>query len=88
MAACHTGAGTPDAITELITGFNDLNGATIQELDGEPSPLEFMRFVAHNTPFVVRQGAASWKAAQNWSPGYLKSALGGHAVNVAVTPKG
>lgn len=76
------------AFVELITSFNDLNAATVEELAEEPSPLEFMRFVSRNTPFVVRHGAANWIAVQQWSPVSLKSALSGQAVNVAVTPQG
>lgn len=79
---------THDALTELITGFNDLNGPAIDEFNDEPSPLEFMRHVARNTPFVVRKGASSWKATREWCPAYLKQALGTQSVNVAVTPKG
>ncbi|KAL7918182.1 cupin-like domain-containing protein [Trichoderma austrokoningii] len=58
------------------------------ELFSEPSPLEFMRYVARNTPFVIRGGASHWKATQKWNSAYLKSALDGQSVNVAVTPFG
>ncbi|KAF4120152.1 peptidyl-lysine (3S)-dioxygenase / protease [Geosmithia morbida] len=81
-------AAVANALTELITDFNDLNGAAIDELSEEPSPLEFMRYVARNTPFVVRQGARDWKATRRWSPAYLNQVLGTRPVNVAVTPKG
>ncbi|KAK0752512.1 putative pla2g4b [Schizothecium vesticola] len=77
-----------DAITELITSYNELNSSSIIELDQEPSPLEFMRFVAKNTPFVVRGGAAGWKAIRDWSVAYLKETLANEQVNVAVTPFG
>ena len=50
--------------------------------------MEFMRFVARNTPFVVRGAAADWKATQTWTVGYLKTFLGDEPVNVAVTPSG
>lgn len=76
------------ALEELISTFNELNSSVVEELDSEPSPLEFMRFVARNTPFVVRRGASSWKAGQKWSSSYLRSALQGQTVNVAVTPRG
>lgn len=76
------------SLEQLITTFNELNSPTIHELDGEPSPLEFMRYVARNTPFIVRGGAASWKAVQRWTPEYLKDAMGGQQVNIAVTPHG
>lgn len=76
------------ALQELIVTFNDLNGQNLDELDEEPSPLEFMRYVARNTPFVIRGAASTWRAGQSWNAEYLKSALGGQTVNVAVTPIG
>ncbi|KAG9258313.1 putative pla2g4b [Emericellopsis atlantica] len=88
MAAYGDADGTRAAVRELLTTYNDLNGARVEELDHEPSPLEFMRFVARNTPFVVRQGAASWKSHQKWTPDYLKDKLAGQRVNVAITPHG
>ncbi|KAI1444658.1 putative pla2g4b [Annulohypoxylon stygium] len=77
-----------DPIAELITSFNELNSGSVEELDEEPSPLEFMRYVARNTPFVVRRGAADWPATQRWNAAYLRESLAGHRVNVAVTPFG
>lgn len=79
---------TTDPIAELITTFNELNSSLIEELDEEPSPLEFMRFVARNTPFVIRGGASTWKATQTWTPSFLAQQLGDELVNVAVTPFG
>ncbi|KAF4430301.1 phospholipase [Fusarium acutatum] len=43
---------TDEAIENLISTFNELNSNSIDELHDEPSPLEFMRYVARNTPFV------------------------------------
>jgi peptidyl-lysine (3S)-dioxygenase / protease len=77
-----------DTIEELITSFNELNPSLIEELEQEPSPLEFMRFVSKNTPFVVRAGAKDWPAVKQWNVKYLRDALSGHQVNVAVTPYG
>ncbi|KAI2623143.1 putative pla2g4b [Hypoxylon sp. NC1633] len=77
-----------DPIVELITSFNELNPGWVEELDEEPSPLEFMRYVARNTPFVVRGGAADWPATRQWNAAYLRSSLAGQRVNVAVTPYG
>ncbi|KAM3525527.1 hypothetical protein MY4038_007242 [Beauveria bassiana] len=77
-----------DAIEHLITTYGELNSSTIEELDCEPSPLDFMRYVARNTPFVVRGGASSWRAFNKWDKDYLVSALAGQSVNVAVTPHG
>lgn len=76
------------ALRDLISTFNELNSSTIEELDSEPSPLEFMRFVSRNSPFVIRGAASSWKATREWSSTYLRSALAGQTVNVAVTPHG
>lgn len=77
-----------DAIADLIVTYNELNSSFIEELHEEPSALEFMRFVARNTPFVVRGGAANWKATQIWTAEYLSNFLGDETVNVAVTPFG
>ncbi|KAI1076071.1 phospholipase A2 [Whalleya microplaca] len=77
-----------DPIAELITTFHELNSNAIEELDEEPSPLEFMRYVARNTPFVIRGGAADWTATRRWNADYLRGFLAGHHVNVAVTPAG
>ncbi|KAG5995757.1 hypothetical protein E4U54_002779 [Claviceps lovelessii] len=76
------------ALRRLITTYYELNSSSIEELDCEPSPLEFMRYVSRNTPFVIRGGASSWKATQQWNAAYLKEALAGQSVNVAVTPHG
>ncbi|KHN95415.1 uncharacterized protein MAM_06692 [Metarhizium album ARSEF 1941] len=76
------------ALEDMISTFNDLNSSIIEELDSEPSPLEFMRFVSRNSPFVVRGAASSWKATREWNSKYLRSALAGQTVNVAVTPHG
>lgn len=75
-------------IVELLTTYNELNPSCIEELEEEPSPLEFMRYVARNTPFVVRHGAQDWTATRTWDAAYLHSTLAGNKVNVAVTPFG
>lgn len=77
-----------DCIQRLISTFNDLNSSIICELDEEPSPLEFMRYVARNVPFVVRGASSSWGAVQKWNPEYLKTVMQGQNVNVAITPHG
>ncbi|KAH8672638.1 cupin-like domain-containing protein [Tricladium varicosporioides] len=79
---------TQDPITTLLTTYNELNSPLIDELDEEPSPLEFMRYVAQNRPFVVRGGASGWEACKRWNVARLKSVMEGMSVNVAVTPKG
>ncbi|KZL69966.1 phospholipase A2 [Colletotrichum tofieldiae] len=77
-----------DPLAELITTYNELNGAFIEELDEEPSPLEFMRYVARNTPFVVRGAASSWQSNKTWNREYLVQMFKDQTVNVAVTPFG
>jgi len=81
-------ATTAGALRELVDTFNDLNSQTVDEYQEEPSPLEFMRYVARNTPFVIRGSASAWRAAQVWNAEYLKSTLHNQTVNVAVTPLG
>ncbi|KAF2123044.1 phospholipase A2 [Lophiotrema nucula] len=73
---------------DLITTYHDLNPTTVDELHEEPSPLEFMRHVARNRPFVVRKGARDWRAKKRWNASYLKDIMADQHVNVAVTPHG
>ena len=77
-----------DPLAELVTTYNELNSPVVEELDGEPSPLDFMRYVSRNTPFVVRNAAAAWTATKTWNAKYLEDFLRDQSVNVAVTPKG
>ena len=77
-----------DPVTELLTTYNELNLPTADELTDVPSPLEFMRYVARNRPFVVRGGASDWEATKTWNVETLKELLKGQSVNVAVTPEG
>ncbi|KAF2262945.1 Clavaminate synthase-like protein, partial [Lojkania enalia] len=76
------------AVRDLITTYHDLNPTTIDELDEEPSPLEFMRYVSRNRPFVIRKGASSWKACQKWNATYFTRLMEDQHVNVAITPHG
>lgn len=76
------------AITSAISTYHELNPSVIEELDEEPSPLEFMRFVARNRPFIVRKAANDWPAVRKWDAEYLEDAMEGESVNVAVTPYG
>ncbi|KAK4546338.1 hypothetical protein LTR36_002015 [Oleoguttula mirabilis] len=77
-----------DSIANLISTYHELNAAVVDELDEEPTPLEFMRYVAKNRPFVVRRAAEYWKAVQSWDAGYLNRMMGDEAVKVVVTPHG
>ncbi|KAM3422946.1 hypothetical protein BST61_g429 [Cercospora zeina] len=77
-----------DAVLNLIEAYHELNIRSIDELDTEPSALQFMRHVARNRPFVVRKAATSWRAVRLWDASYLREVMGDAAVNVATTPKG
>lgn len=79
---------SPDPIADLITTYKELNSSFIEELKEEPSPLEFMRYVARNTPFVVRKAAANWTATKTWTASFLEHSLQDHQIKVAVTPRG
>ena len=75
-------------LQDLITTYHDLNPTTIDELYEEPSPLEFMRYVARNRPFVVRKGAHTFPACRKWNAAYLSQVMRDQPVNVALTPHG
>ncbi|MCJ1281592.1 hypothetical protein MMC26_000912 [Xylographa opegraphella] len=77
-----------NALQDLVTTYHELNGAHVDELDEEPSALEFMRYVARNRPFVVRKGASGWAAVQRWDCRYLVDKMKDRNVNVAITPHG
>jgi jumonji domain-containing protein 7 len=76
------------AITSAINTYHELNPSVIEELKDEPSPLEFMRYVAKNRPFVIRSVAAKWPAFKKWDAKYLREAMREEHVNVAITPFG
>lgn len=76
------------AIAELLTSYHELNADFVDELVESPTPLEFMRSVASNRPFVVRKGISHWAALQKWNADYLKQKMGNTPVEVAMTPFG
>ena len=84
----ETPATIQSAIESLLANYTELNASTCSTLDRLPTPLEFMRHVALNRPFVVRGGARSWKAAREWNAAYLLAAMREREVEVAVTPNG
>jgi len=84
----ESGAQMDKAIASLISTYHEVNAAVVDELREEPSPLEFMRYVARNRPFVVRKAAAYWKATERWDARYLLDKMEGEEVRVAVTPHG
>ncbi|KAF2748704.1 phospholipase A2 [Sporormia fimetaria CBS 119925] len=73
---------------DLITTYHSLNPTTITELTSDPSPLEFMRHVSLNRPFIIRGGATTWPSYQKWTSTYLANTLTNTPVNVALTPQG
>ncbi|KAI0485913.1 hypothetical protein KFK09_029432 [Dendrobium nobile] len=81
-------AGLERALASLLENYNELNASYIDELDQEPTPLQFMRYVARNRPFIIRGGANNWPAYQRWNARYLVETLGDSPVNVASTPNG
>jgi jumonji domain-containing protein 7 len=76
------------AICNSINTYHELNAAVVDELREVPSPLEFMRFVSKNRPFIVRRAAREWNAFSKWDGNYLRKTMGKEKVQVAVTPDG
>lgn len=76
------------SISSAIYTYHELNASIVDELHEEPGPLEFLRFVHKNRPFVVRGAAAEWEAVKKWSSSYLTDVMAGKSVQVAVTPFG
>jgi len=81
-------SGVNAAVTDLILSYHELNPDFVDELQEEPSPLEFMRYVAKNRPFIVRGVVSQWRAVSRWDAEYLSRVMGDEKVNVAVTPYG
>lgn len=77
-----------DLIKDNILLYQELNGFVITELKEEPSPLEFLRYVKNNRPFVVRNCIMNWPAVKLWKTKYLKEVMKDKLVNIAITPKG
>lgn len=80
-------SGVAEATANMLTTYHELNG-DIHVLGQEPSPLDFMRYVARNRPLVVRQGCLKWRAVQKWNVDYLQDIMKDTPVKVAVTPYG
>ncbi|KAK4963491.1 hypothetical protein LTR10_001120 [Elasticomyces elasticus] len=75
-------------LSNLINTYHELNASLVDELEEEPSTLEFLQFVAKNRPFVVRHAANSWTASEKWDADYLRQRMGNEEVKVAITPLG
>lgn len=76
-----------EATASMLHTYHELNG-DIHVLNEEPSPLDFMRYVAKNRPLVVRRGCSKWSAVRNWNVDYLQEIMKDTLVKVAVTPHG
>lgn len=77
-----------DPIASLITNYYELSPPRVEDLECEPSELDFMRYVLQNRPFVVRKYARNFPAVKKWNASYLREAMHGREVKVAVTPTG
>ena len=75
------------ATEEMLTAYNELNG-DIDQLHEDPSPLDFMRYVAKNRPFIVKEGCKGWTATRKWGVSYLEEIMSDTPVKVAITPDG
>ncbi|PQE15575.1 phospholipase A2 protein [Rutstroemia sp. NJR-2017a BBW] len=74
-----------DPIRELLMTYNELNSSTITVLDEPPSALEFMRFVALNRPFVVRDFASDVMASNVYMVAFSPKV---HTFVTSLTPRG
>lgn len=72
----------------LIKSYHELNSEHIDVLDSEPSPTQFMKYVAKNRPFLLKAGCSAWPAVRKWNRAYLTKRMGKGAVNIAITPHG
>lgn len=76
-----------EATANMLTTYHELNG-DIHVLYEEPSPLDFMRYVAKNRPLAVRGGCSKWLAVRKWNVDYLQEIMRDIPVKVAITPLG
>ncbi|KAF4520612.1 hypothetical protein B566_EDAN006023 [Ephemera danica] len=61
----------------------------VTEVEGSPTPLEFIRdWVSQNIPVVFRGAGYHIPAVKKWTPKFLMNQLGEKMVTVAVTPNG
>jgi jumonji domain-containing protein 7 len=79
---------------ELLGNYHDINPQSVTELTREPTPLEFMRFVSRNQPFVIRSnthsngGTLFQKTVERWNVKYLSENMRDKKITVAITPSG
>ena len=73
----------------FMTAYNLTNAPFIDILTQEPTPVQFLRYVAKNRPFVLKGGCSNWLALQKWNMEYLIQRMqGSEDVEIAVTPDG
>lgn len=77
-------------IVELLDNYHDINPQTVTQLNQEPTPLEFMRFVSRNQPFVIRNNSNHTfrRISKLWTAKYLSTKMADSQVRVAITPAG
>ena len=76
------------ATKDMLASYYELNGNIDELYDASISPLDFMRYVSRNRPFVLRGGCSEWPAVRKWTASYLREVSGDAPVKVAVTPHG
>ena len=73
---------------DLLETYFETNNENIDYLFENPSPLQFMRYLVKNRPFIVKGGCLTWPAVEKWNFGYLAQMMGDAEVDVAETPHG
>lgn len=73
---------------ELIESYHSVNSSSIDVLTIEPTPLQFLKYLGKNRPFVVRGGCRGWPALQEWNVAYFEKMMGDTKIEVAETPSG
>lgn len=76
------------ALVELLSSYHELNSGWVERVEGEPTAVEFLRYVQLNQPVVFSGAGGGWRAVGKWKVGYLKEVMGEREINVAETPLG
>ena len=72
----------------LLETYFETNSDNIDYMIDNPSPLQFIKYVAKNRPFVVKGGCSTWPAVRKWNSNYLVQVMGDAEVDIAETPQG
>ncbi|GAA96585.1 uncharacterized protein L969DRAFT_50506 [Mixia osmundae IAM 14324] len=75
-----------EKLLAFIADYRENNGNSVDELEHQPTALEFMRQVGQNRPLVIRRSCTPLK--RTWSEQYLADKLGDTPVPIAITPDG